>query len=214
MADGIGNEGAGGGRADWPPPTGFPALPPPPGAPAPPTSETNPPPPSAPLPPPPSSSDGGRPSWLIPLAAVFAAFLLLLGIGAVSASSADKNDTTPATLVGTEVSTTVKPTTTTRLPPTTTTAAPTTTVAPTTTAAPPTVPPTTAAPSAVAPPPPPASDCPNGTYVNSAGNSVCRPYESAGPPAGATAKCNDGTYSFSQSRRGTCSGHGGVAVWL
>src|SRR5215470_14634565 len=34
------------------------------------------------------------------------------------------------------------------------------------------------------------------------------------PPVGATAKCRDGTYSFSQSRRGTCSHHGGVAQWL
>jgi hypothetical protein len=32
-------------------------------------------------------------------------------------------------------------------------------------------------------------------------------------PAGATARCRDGTYSFSQNRRGTCSGHGGVAQW-
>jgi len=37
---------------------------------------------------------------------------------------------------------------------------------------------------------------------------------SEAPPAGATAKCRDGTYSFSQSRRGTCSHHGGVAKWL
>lgn len=36
----------------------------------------------------------------------------------------------------------------------------------------------------------------------------------AQPPAGATALCNDGTYSFSQHRSGTCSHHGGVAVWL
>jgi hypothetical protein len=44
---------------------------------------------------------------------------------------------------------------------------------------------------------------------------VCSPYSSpSGPPAGATAKCNDGTYSFSQHRSGTCSGHGGVAEWL
>lgn len=34
------------------------------------------------------------------------------------------------------------------------------------------------------------------------------------PPAGATAECWDGTYSFSQSRRGTCSHHGGVKRWL
>ncbi|MFF0433934.1 DUF3761 domain-containing protein [Streptomyces sp. NPDC004327] len=33
-------------------------------------------------------------------------------------------------------------------------------------------------------------------------------------PTGATAQCNDGTYSYSAHRRGTCSHHGGVAVWL
>jgi Protein of unknown function (DUF3761)/Glucodextranase, domain B len=57
--------------------------------------------------------------------------------------------------------------------------------------------------------------CTNGTYVNSAGNTVCKPEESSsGAPAGATAKCEDGTYSFSESRSGTCSHHGGVAEWL
>jgi hypothetical protein len=35
-----------------------------------------------------------------------------------------------------------------------------------------------------------------------------------GPPPGATAVCKDGTYSFSQTRSGTCSHHGGVATWL
>ena len=60
----------------------------------------------------------------------------------------------------------------------------------------------------------PAPSCPNGTYVNSAGNTVCRPYEAPSAPAGATAQCEDGTYSYSQSRRGTCSHHGGVARWL
>src|SRR2546422_197977 len=35
-----------------------------------------------------------------------------------------------------------------------------------------------------------------------------------GPPPGASAICNDGTYSYSQHRRGTCSHHGGVARWL
>jgi hypothetical protein len=29
-----------------------------------------------------------------------------------------------------------------------------------------------------------------------------------------TALCVDGTYSYSQSRSGTCSGHGGVKTWL
>ena len=33
-------------------------------------------------------------------------------------------------------------------------------------------------------------------------------------PPGATARCRDGTYSYSQHRSGTCSHHGGVAVWL
>jgi hypothetical protein len=54
----------------------------------------------------------------------------------------------------------------------------------------------------------------NGTYVNSKGQTVQRPENCSGPPGGATAQCRDGTYSFSQSRRGTCSHHGGVAIWL
>jgi hypothetical protein len=37
---------------------------------------------------------------------------------------------------------------------------------------------------------------------------------SDGPPAGATALCKDGTYSFSKTHSGTCSHHGGVAQWL
>ena len=37
----------------------------------------------------------------------------------------------------------------------------------------------------------------------------------AGPaPAGATAKCRDGTWSHSQHHSGTCSHHGGVAQFL
>jgi hypothetical protein len=56
--------------------------------------------------------------------------------------------------------------------------------------------------------------CLNGTYVNSLGNTVCRPELAPSIPAGASAICGDGTYSFSQSRRGTCSHHGGVAQWL
>jgi len=53
-------------------------------------------------------------------------------------------------------------------------------------------------------------------YINSQGNSVHSPASStdSSVPAGATAQCADGTYSFSQSRRGTCSHHGGVASWL
>lgn len=51
-------------------------------------------------------------------------------------------------------------------------------------------------------------------YINSKGVRVRRPTASPTAPAGATAQCRDGTYSFSQSRRGTCSHHGGVARWL
>ncbi|MFW6553239.1 DUF3761 domain-containing protein [Acinetobacter baumannii] len=51
-------------------------------------------------------------------------------------------------------------------------------------------------------------------YTNVYGNYVPSPRKSNKPPAGATAKCRDGTWSFSQSSRGTCSHHGGVATWL
>jgi hypothetical protein len=51
-------------------------------------------------------------------------------------------------------------------------------------------------------------------YRNSSGNCVHRPEQAPARPAGATAKCSDGAYSFSQHRQGTCSGHGGVAQWL
>jgi hypothetical protein len=56
--------------------------------------------------------------------------------------------------------------------------------------------------------------CGGSYYRNSRGRCVHRPMRSHRPPAGASARCRDGTYSFSQSRRGTCSWHGGVATWL
>ena len=34
-----------------------------------------------------------------------------------------------------------------------------------------------------------------------------------GKPEGASAKCRDGTWSFSHTRSGTCSRHGGVERW-
>jgi len=55
----------------------------------------------------------------------------------------------------------------------------------------------------------------NKHYTNSSGESVHSPaYSSGGVPAGATALCADGTYSFSRHRQGTCSHHGGVAKWF
>jgi len=36
----------------------------------------------------------------------------------------------------------------------------------------------------------------------------------ASDPAGATAKCKDGTFSHSKHHSGTCSRHGGVGEWL
>lgn len=59
----------------------------------------------------------------------------------------------------------------------------------------------------------PPSSC--GYYTNTYGNQVPSPCPSpSGPPPGASAQCRDGSYSYSQNRRGTCSYHGGVARWL
>ncbi len=52
------------------------------------------------------------------------------------------------------------------------------------------------------------------SYINTRGNRVQSPSYYDSPPYNASAECNDGTYSFSESRRGTCSGHGGVKRWL
>lgn len=54
------------------------------------------------------------------------------------------------------------------------------------------------------------------TYSNINGNTIQSPaYTSNGDiPAGATAQCRDGSYSFSLNHRGSCSHHGGVSKWL
>jgi len=53
-------------------------------------------------------------------------------------------------------------------------------------------------------------------YRNVNGVCVHRPIQTqnGAVPKGATAQCQDGSYSFSQHRRGTCNHHGGVVRWL
>ncbi|MFL9983060.1 DUF3761 domain-containing protein [Paraburkholderia sediminicola] len=55
----------------------------------------------------------------------------------------------------------------------------------------------------------------HGHYVNKSGQEVHSPAKtkSGSLPAGASARCADGTYSFSRHHSGTCSRHGGVAEW-
>jgi len=52
------------------------------------------------------------------------------------------------------------------------------------------------------------------SYVNVDGIRVRSPVFTETKPDGATARCRDGSYSFSQHRSGTCSHHGGVAEWF
>jgi hypothetical protein len=54
----------------------------------------------------------------------------------------------------------------------------------------------------------------SGYYTNVDGQRVQRPVFTDSAPSGASALCRDGSYSFSQHRRGTCSHHGGVSMWL
>jgi hypothetical protein len=61
-------------------------------------------------------------------------------------------------------------------------------------------PPAPAAPAPAAPAPAPAAPAP-------------APAPDPGHPAGATAQCNDGSYSFAAHHQGACSHHGGVAVF-
>ncbi|MEO5901619.1 MAG: DUF3761 domain-containing protein [Ilumatobacteraceae bacterium] len=60
-----------------------------------------------------------------------------------------------------------------------------------------------------------ALSCRSGYYQNSSHNCVRRPVKTKTPswPARSSARCRDGSYSFSQHRSGTCSHHGGVAAW-
>jgi hypothetical protein len=56
-----------------------------------------------------------------------------------------------------------------------------------------------------------AAACRSGYYLNVSHVCVRSPGSSA---SGATARCRDSTYSYSQHASGTCSGHGGVRVWI
>ena len=53
--------------------------------------------------------------------------------------------------------------------------------------------------------------CKTGYYKNVSGHCVHSPSSS---PIGATARCRDGTYSYSEHASGTCSHHGGVSRWI
>jgi uncharacterized protein DUF3761 len=66
------------------------------------------------------------------------------------------------------------------------------------------------------PPATTSGPCAADYYRNVNGVCVHRPVkaQNSSAPHGATAQCRDGSYSFSQSHRGTCSHHGGVAKWL
>ncbi|WP_290049543.1 DUF3761 domain-containing protein, partial [Amycolatopsis solani] len=103
---------------------------------------------------------------------------------------------------------------TTEAPATTTSAAPAVTTVPTTpqaVAPKTTAPKPKAAPKSTAQAAPAPTACGADYYRNSDGNCVHRPSDN---PSGATALCKDGSYSYSQHRSGTCSGHGGVRTWL
>jgi hypothetical protein len=54
---------------------------------------------------------------------------------------------------------------------------------------------------------------PHHYYTNLSGDQVHTPVFASSRAQGASAHCADGTWSFSQHARGTCSHHGGVASW-
>ncbi|HEX4221371.1 MAG TPA: DUF3761 domain-containing protein [Pseudonocardiaceae bacterium] len=142
-----------------------------------------------------------------PIIGAIAALFLIGGI----ASACDPNTSPPSQPAGT-IATSATTSATTDAP--TTTPAPVTTVPATTIPAPPPVTEAPQQPVTQAAPPPAQPDCGSDSYLNSDGQCVHDPVAADSPPVGATAKCNDGTYSFSKHHSGTCSGHHGVAEWL
>ena len=57
----------------------------------------------------------------------------------------------------------------------------------------------------------PSYSCGSGSYRNAYGSCTRSPTRTYS--FGATAVCRDGAYSFSKTRSGTCSWHGGVRRW-
>ena len=139
------------------------------------------------------------------LSAAIAAGLLVLGLAGGCGPADAAGVTTPATTSGVSVVAT-------------TPAAGSPTPAPvasaTTAVAPDTVATTAAAPKPVTTTAAAPANCRSDEYRNSSGHCVPRPTQAPAAPPGASAICNDGSYSFSEHRRGTCSSHGGVRTWL
>ncbi|QRP50611.1 DUF3761 domain-containing protein [Amycolatopsis sp. FDAARGOS 1241] len=134
-----------------------------------------------------------------------AACALVAGCGVGTAPTGNSGVVAPTTSFSTPIptpATETASTTPTTSPAATTTDAPSPTTPKTTTAQPKT---TTATPH------PTSTACGADYYRNSSGVCVHRPSTNS---SGATAICKDGSYSYSQHRSGTCSGHGGVKTWL
>ena len=68
-------------------------------------------------------------------------------------------------------------------------------------------------PRVTATPPKVSAPPPGKSYVNVDGIRVRSPVFTDTKPEGASARCRDGSFSFSLHRQGTCSHHGGVAEW-
>ncbi|MEV0071547.1 DUF3761 domain-containing protein [Amycolatopsis sp. NPDC050768] len=152
------------------------------------------------------------------LGMVLAAGLLVAGCGATPAPTGSGGVVPPVT-TALLPSTSSSPATTSATPTTESPVSPTSVspyVAPETTASKAAAPKTTARAkttpkTTAAPPKTNTAACSGDYYRNSSGVCVHRPSSN---PAGATAKCKDGSYSYSQHRSGTCSGHGGVLTWI